>query len=176
MTTVLPKSLTRVVADAATANPDLDSPYALASLIAIAVPDDDIRALFAEALMPFVRAEQGRIRSAAMRELRGAAKVLHTSSPEADGGKFLSAKVAGYHAAWEKFLLTKLQVRGRTVDIGACTAEDLDIADKSRRATAYALLRAADFYGTLAELLRNKGVATVADLDPRDVPPELLAE
>ncbi len=129
---------------------DLASPREIAAKVAENVPQRHLRAALADALVDYVRDELGR-----MRGRRGRAGRPGSYSP----------KRAAIADMWRHELRDRIHVGDAQWKLlGDCTYDDLAKAAAERREQARRNAARAAFYENLAELVREHGAATVAEL------------
>lgn len=153
MTDINLRKLVAAVLDAS----ETTDPTTLAREIAAKVPARSLRAYLAEALAPYVREQIQHARSAA-------------NAARETPGPSRSSKVAAIRSWSRKQLRERYHVGyGVWKFLGDFTYEDLVFAASERRQHAARNMAKAAQFDQLAELVRARGVATVAELAEADL-------
>lgn len=75
-----------------------------------------------------------------------------------------SVKVAGIRDWWQSFLSEQVVLSGRTLNLGDCTAADVDVLARQRMAAAQKQARTAHGMAELAAQMREHGASTLREL------------
>jgi hypothetical protein len=84
---------------------------------------------------------------------------------DANGNRRVSSRQVEFVDWWARRLEVKIRTATGTKSLGHCTAADLDFVAEYRRQKAQEDLSAAIRYEKLAQLMRDQGKTTVAEVD-----------